>query len=718
MRKAKRMLALVLSMIMAFSMATTAFAADRDAKTIIADMINYYQYYQDEAAIDIERLNEELTAVDATQGEAWGIIMDYWSWVNTEMVVNRDVLPDGLPTDNSLCITVLGFQLNPDGTMKDELVGRLQVALDSAKKYPNAYVACTGGGTASENPDATEADQMAAWLIEQGLDPARIIVENQSKSTVQNAQFTYAILRSEYPQIESLALVTSDYHIPRGCALYNSKLILSAYEAGDKLLTIVNNAGFAAGHEGYESISLQASGVAQVAGVSLRGLPQNPPLSVLTGIKAEGEASYTVGDELGVTVKAVYDTGYEKDVTAEAVITGYDANKTGKQTIKAEYNGFEATYDIEVKVDTSAIIADMINYYKYYQDEAAVDIERLLAELSAADAKQGEAWEMIMDYWSWVNTEMVVNRDVLPDGLPTDNSLCITVLGFQLNPDGTMKDELIGRLQVALDSAKKYPNAYVACTGGGTASENPNATEADQMAAWLIEQGLDPARIIVENQSKSTVQNAQFTYAILRSEYPQIQSLALVTSDYHIPRGCVLYNSKLILSAYEAGDKLLTIVNNAGYAAGHEGYESISLQVNGVAQVAGISLRGLPENPPLSVLTGIKAEGKASYSAGQKLAITVKAIYDTGFERDVTEECDITGYNANKAGKQTVQIEYDGFKTTYDVQVNAQSSSSSSSQTSTTPTSPATGYELPVVPMMITAVALAMVMVLKKKEEN
>ena len=98
-----------------------------------------------------------------------------------------------------------------------------------------------------------------------------------------------------------------------------------------------------------------------------------------------------------------------------------------------------------------------------------------------------------MKYGDYVNTDMNVNVDGLP------------------NDDSTMKDELVGRLQTALASAQKYPNAYVAVTGGGTAKNNPNAIEADQMAAWIIANGLDENRLIVENKSKSTVQNAQFT---------------------------------------------------------------------------------------------------------------------------------------------------------------------------------------------------------------
>lgn len=155
----KLILTLVLSLTMSLSMSTSVFANDNEDE-IISDLIAYYANYQDKAITDIERLVADLKEIDPVKGEAWEKIMNYWIYVNRDMVVNRDVAPDGLVNDDSLCFVVLGFQLNPDGTMKDELIGRLTVALESAKKYPNAYVACTGGGTASENPNATEADQM------------------------------------------------------------------------------------------------------------------------------------------------------------------------------------------------------------------------------------------------------------------------------------------------------------------------------------------------------------------------------------------------------------------------------------------------------------------------------------------------------------------------------------------------------------------------------
>lgn len=332
-----------------------AIHAQESTQDLIGELIRYYVTYQESAETDIQRVLDQLEERDATEAEVWGQIMDYWSYVNTEMKVNLDVAPDGLPNDNTLCFVVLGYQLNPDGSMKDELIGRLQVALDSAKKYPNAYVACTGGGTAADNPDATEADQMAAWLIEQGLDPARIIVENKSSSTVENAEFTYRILRESYPQIDSLALITSDYHVPRGCLLYNARLLLSAYEAGDKLLTIDSNAGYQAGHEGYESIALQANGVCQIAGLYdlasqiSDGTYEQPTLSRLISL------NITITADRQVQVKALYDSGYTRDVTALAEISGCDPDAEGKQTVTAYYSENGVRKGATIVVDNAAI---------------------------------------------------------------------------------------------------------------------------------------------------------------------------------------------------------------------------------------------------------------------------------------------------------------------------------------------------------------------------
>ncbi len=202
-----------------------------------------------------------------------------------------------------------------------------------------------------------------------------------------------------------------------------------------------------------------------------------------------------------------------------------------------------------------------------YGDEANDRIDKLLKDLSAADAGAGARWTKIMDIWRSDDLGQPLNFDVLPDGLPQTDELCIVVLGFQLNPDGSMKDELIERLKVAYNSAVKYPNAYVVCTGGGTASENEAASEAGEMAKWLAERGVDEKRLIVEDNSITTAQNALFTYDILTSLYPGVNKLAIVSSDYHISTGELLFKAEAIIRANAPSNEKLEVISNAAWKA-------------------------------------------------------------------------------------------------------------------------------------------------------
>ncbi len=217
--------------------------------------------------------------------------------------------------------------------------------------------------------------------------------------------------------------------------------------------------------------------------------------------------------------------------------------------------------------DPEKIVEEMTVDYGSYGAEANDTIDSLLKELSSADAVAGARWKMIMDLWRSPQLGQPLHYDVLPDGLPDTDELCIVVLGFQLNPDGTMKEELIERLGVALKSLEKYPNAYVLCTGGGTAAENESATEAGEMAKWLAQQGIAKERIIIEDNSITTAQNAIFTYDILTSRYPSVKKLAIVSSDYHIATGELLFKAETILRANAIGNEKLEVVSNAAWKA-------------------------------------------------------------------------------------------------------------------------------------------------------
>ena len=184
-----------------------------------------------------------------------------------------------------------------------------------------------------------------------------------------------------------------------------------------------------------------------------------------------------------------------------------------------------------------------------------------------------------------VNDGLTVHEDILPDGLPETDELCIVALGFQLNPDGSMREELTERLRVVLKSAEKYPNAKIVCTGGGTAAENENATEAGKMAEWLAVNGISPDRIRVEDQSQTTAQNAMFTLNLLEENCPQVHQLVIVSSDYHIATGVLLFEAESILRA-EDPDQRIRVVSNAAYKA-PSGSLSVMFQAGALIELSG-----------------------------------------------------------------------------------------------------------------------------------
>ena len=181
-----------------------------------------------------------------------------------------------------------------------------------------------------------------------------------------------------------------------------------------------------------------------------------------------------------------------------------------------------------------------------------------LAELTSLDPAMGKKWERIMDLWE----APVTVREELPDGLPEDDSLCLVALGFQLNRDGTMREELVERLKVVLAASEKYPQAVIACTGGPTAAGDPTATEAGRMAEWLESQGVDASRLIVEDRSLTTAQNAIYTFDLLTSKYPRVRQIAIISSDYHIATGVLLFGAEAILR-----ESNVEVVSNAAWQA-------------------------------------------------------------------------------------------------------------------------------------------------------
>lgn len=401
-----RILSFLIAIVMALGLMAMPVSAAPSVDEQVKQLIVYYKEYQNKAETDIMRLLDEMRTINSGKADVWQEIMDYWHHVNTDMEVNIGTVPENLPDDNSLAIVILGYALNADGSMRPELIGRLQTGLAVANAYPNSYVVVTGGGTASAAPDKTEGGVMGQWLIENGLSADRLIIEDKAPDTVGNAKNTYKILSQNYPQVTSYVMVTSDYHIPRGSILFHCKSLLEAFDAAADPLKLVANSGYKTSSNGYESIALQASGLASVAGVSLSGVEVT--LSQLTQLQVR------VSDTLSFDATATYHNGYSRDVGEKLLVDGFDAEKGNNQTVTISYteNGitvsgsmnladgeatfFSADYLVNLVAEAKTQVASKYTAASFADLTAAIGAaESVLAKTELTLEEVGEAYTLL-----------------------------------------------------------------------------------------------------------------------------------------------------------------------------------------------------------------------------------------------------------------------------------------------------------------------------------
>lgn len=255
---------------------------------------------------------------------------------------------------------------------------------------------------------------------------------------------------------------------------------------------------------------------------------------------------------------------------------------------------------LPVRADTLEYRQQLLRSYSTDPDGSSGTIESCLRNLESESPAQGAMWRQIMSDWDRLNHSGFASSRSLRDDLDQDDSLCIVVFGYGLNQNGSMKPELYDRLNVALQAARQYPDAYIAVTGGETSGVK-GISEAAVMAIWLMNNDVSEDRIILEKKSLSTTENAQNTCGLLNQKYPRIKQLAVVTSDYHIALAATVLQTACTYSEAMQGGREMTVVAGASCATSTPVSGNLSTQAWGI-----------------SILTGTKWSGVSSGSAVQK----------------------------------------------------------------------------------------------------
>lgn len=105
-----------------------------------------------------------------------------------------------------------GYELNSGGD-------RFVEAAILARRFPSAKVVVTGGTGAVLLNGEGDADTAPRLLTALGVEPERLILENRSRNTYENAVFTRRMVSPQAGQ--TWLLVTSAFHMPRAKALFN-----------------------------------------------------------------------------------------------------------------------------------------------------------------------------------------------------------------------------------------------------------------------------------------------------------------------------------------------------------------------------------------------------------------------------------------------------------------------------------------------------------------
>lgn len=95
---------------------------------------------------------------------------------------------------------------------------RLVAFADLARRYPAAKLVFTGGSGDIDHPEAREGDWVGHFLDATGIPRGRVVVERDSRNTVENARLTKALVKPEAGQV--WLLVTSARHMPRSVGVF------------------------------------------------------------------------------------------------------------------------------------------------------------------------------------------------------------------------------------------------------------------------------------------------------------------------------------------------------------------------------------------------------------------------------------------------------------------------------------------------------------------
>ncbi len=239
----------------------------------------------------------------------------------------------------------------------------------------------------------------------------------------------------------------------------------------------------------------------------------------------------------GITLKGKYDVveeAFKKASALDPQRLDLRFSIASTQIIQGKIDEAIATYDGIVKLDKNNFEARILKaMYAKVSDKTEM-YDQTIKALKEKFPNKIEAYLKKFEN-AERNTSLVLNYVESPK----EKDFIVT-LGYALNSDGTMHETLIKRLDQTYLAAIANPDAKIIVSGG---VQKSGVTESYLMKKWLIEKGIDANRIIPEDKSKDTVDNALNSVEILKVN--NAKNIILITSASHIRRAKTIFEEAI-----------------------------------------------------------------------------------------------------------------------------------------------------------------------------
>ena len=129
-------------------------------------------------------------------------------------------------------------------------------------------------------------------------------------------------------------------------------------------------------------------------------------------------------------------------------------------------------------------------------------------------------------------TEVFILRGSFGD--PDKSCDYVVVLGCHVRPNGPSLT-LLDRINAAYDYLTEHPNV-IAVVSGGQGFDEP-MSEARCIYDHLVERGIDPERVWIEDKATSTWENLNFSLDMIETKTgTRPNTLGIISSEYHLFR--------------------------------------------------------------------------------------------------------------------------------------------------------------------------------------